>query len=96
MAGGAATTKGGYFMYQVLASNAAGVTATLSVDDGTSAVDADMDPLAGATTGSIVCVPGVSGVVVPTTLTIRRFLRWQIAFGTATSVTFVSAFFRQY
>ena len=86
----AATAKGGFFLYQVLASNAAGVTATLSVDDGTSAAEIDMDPLAGATTGSIVCVAGVHGIVVPTTLTIRRFLRWQIVFGTATSVTWVA------
>jgi len=93
---GAATAKGGFFLYQVLASNAAGVTATLSVDDGTTADDADMDPLAGATSGLIVCVAGVHGIVVPTTLDIRRFLRWQIAFGTATSVTWVAAFFRKY
>jgi hypothetical protein len=93
---GGATLKGGFFLYQVLASNAAGVTATLSVDDGTSAADADMDPLAGATTGAIVCVAGVHGIVVPTTLTIRQYLRWQIAFGTATSVTWVAAFFRKY
>ena len=92
---GAATAKGGFFLYQVLDSNAAGVTATLSVDDGTSAADADMDPLAGATTGAIVCVAGVHGIVVPTTLTIRRYLRWQIAFGTATSVTWVAAFMRK-
>jgi hypothetical protein len=55
-----------------------------------------MDPLAGATSGLIGCVAGVHGIVLPTKLDIRRFLRWQIAFGTATSVTWVAAFFRKY
>jgi hypothetical protein len=93
----AATAKGGYFMYQVLASNAAGVTATLSVDHGITAAHVDMGALAGATSGAIVCVPGVSGIVsIGNAVPVKQFLRWQIAFGTATSVTWVAAFFRNY
>jgi len=92
---GGATTKGGYFIYQVLASSGAGHTATLSVDDGTSAADADMDPLAGAEYAGVVTA-GVHGIVPAATLTIRQFLRFQIAFGTATSVTWVCAFMRKY
>ena len=93
---GGATTKGGFMIYQVLATSGAGHTATISVDDGTSAADADMDPLAGCTTGSIAMPVGQCGVIVPTTLTIRQFLRFQIAFGTATSLTWVCAFMRKF
>lgn len=94
---GGATTKGGFFLYQVFAGDG---TATLSVDDGTSAINADMDPLAGATTGVINCAVPSAGIIIPTTQTIRQFVRWQIDFnaggGTATTVTFASAFFRRY
>jgi hypothetical protein len=34
------------------------------------------------------------GLVVPTTLTVRQYLRWQIAFNSATTVTFVLTFMR--
>lgn len=90
-----ATAKGGYFLYQILAGNG---TATLSVDDSaTNANDAAFAALSGATTGSINCAAGVSGIVaLGTGATVRRYLRWQIAFGTATSVTFASAFMRNY
>ncbi len=94
---GGATTKGGFFLYQVFAGDG---TATLSVDDGTSAINADMDPLAGATTGVINCAVPSAGIIIPTTQTIRQFVRWQIDFdaggGTATTVTWAAAFFRRY
>lgn len=95
---GGATTKGGYFAYHILASSGAGHTATLSVDDSaTNLNDASFAALSGATTGSITVTAGVSGIVsIGHTATVRQYLRWQIAFGTATSVTFVSAFFRAY
>lgn len=90
-----ATAKGGYFMYQVLASSNASHTATISVDD--SANNSDWLALSGATSGVITVTAGVSGLVaLGNTATVRRYLRWQIALGTATSVTFVSAFFRNY
>ena len=91
----AATAKGGYLMYHVLTSSGAGHTATLSVDD--SADNSTWLALSGATSGSITVTAGVSGLVaLGNTATVRRYLRWQIALGTATSVTFVSAFFRNY
>lgn len=91
----AATAKGGYFMYQVLASSDAGHTATLSVDD--SADNSSWLALSGATSGSITVTAGVHGLIaLGNTATVRRYLRWQISLGTATSVTFVSAFFRNY
>ena len=88
-------TYGGIFAYHVFASSGAGHTATLSVDD--SANNADWLALSGATSGSITVTAGVSGfVALLPTATVRRYLRWQIAFGTATSVTFASAFCRVY
>jgi len=92
----AATTTGGYMMYQVLASSNAAHTATISIDDSaTNADNASFSALSGATTGSITVTAGVSGIVaLAPTATVRRYLRWQIALGTATSVTFVLSFHR--
>lgn len=92
----AATAKGGYFIYQILAGDAGSVT--LSVDDSaTNANDGAFAALSGATSGSVTASAGVSGIVALTpTATVRRYLRWQLAFGTAATVTFVSAFMRNY
>lgn len=87
---GASTSTGGVFVYQVTAGNG---TATLSVDD--SADNSSFSALSGATSGSITCAAGVYGVVaLSKTATVRQYLRPQIALGSATSVTFVSAFLR--
>lgn len=86
------TLFGGWMAYQITAGNG---TATLSVDD--SADNSAFSALSGATTGSITMAAGVSGVVaLGRTATVRRYLRWQLALGTATSVTFVLAFMRAY
>lgn len=87
---GAATAFGGYLCYQVFAGNG---TATISVDD--SADNSSFLALSGATTGSIDCSSVKYGIVaIGRTATVRRYLRWQIALGTATSVTFALAFSR--
>jgi len=87
------TAKGGFFIYHVLAGDAG--TVTLSVDD--SANNSTWLALSGATSGSIAASAGVSGLVaIGTTATVRRYLRWQLALGTAATVTFVSAFCRAY
>ncbi len=93
---GGATTHGGYLLYHVLDSSNAVHTATLSVDDGAAnTVDGDFSALSGATTGVITVTAGVFGIVaLSASATVRRYLRWQMALGTATSVTFVAAFFR--
>ena len=91
---GAASTGGGYMVYQVLASSLATHTATISVEDSSTTDDGDFALLAGCTTGSIVVKAGVSGIVKTTSLAVKRYLRWQLALGTATSVTFALAFFR--
>jgi hypothetical protein len=93
---GAATTTGGYMLYHVLASSNAAHTATLKVQDSaTNADDASFADVTGATTGVITVTAGVSGIVALTPgATVRRYLRWQIVLGTATSVTFVLSFHR--
>ena len=92
----AATTRGGYMVYQVLASSNAAHTATLKVQDSaTNADDASFSDLASATTGVITVTAGVSGIVaIGASATVRRYLRWQIVLGTATSVSFVLSFHR--
>jgi hypothetical protein len=94
--GAVSTTKGGYFMYEVLDGD--GGNLTLSVDDAAAPnIDGSFAPLVGATSGLILADPGVSGIVaIGTAATVRRYLRWQIAFGTSVDVTFVSAFMRAY
>ncbi len=91
-----ATALGGFFVYQVLAAaGSSTMTATLSVDD--SADNSSWIALSGATSGSIACNVRSAGIVaIGTADTVRRYLRWQLALGTATSVTFVSAFMRAF
>ena len=90
---GGQSQKGGYFVYMLFSSNG---TVTLSVDD--SANNSSWTPLSGATSGSINgSVTPVAGIVpLGVTATVRQYLRWQLAFGTATTATFASAFVRGY
>ena len=84
------TLTGGFFIYHVLAGNG---TATISCDD--SANNSAFTALSGATSGSINCAVVQHGIVaLGNSATVRRYLRWQLALGTATTVTFVSAFMR--
>lgn len=89
---GAATTAGGYMCYQVFAGNG---TATIKVQDAATNLNASFADITGATTGSISCTTPSAGIVaLATTATVRRYLRWQIALGTATTVTFALSFVR--
>lgn len=90
---GASTAKGGVFVYQLLSSNG---TVTLSLDHASTNLNANFAALTGATSGSInASVTPKSGMVALTsTLTVNRYIRWQLAFGTATTATFVCAFLR--
>lgn len=88
---GAATTAGGWMMYQILAGDDG--TVTLSVDD--SANNSTWLALSGATSGVINATAGTKGIVkLGTTATVRQYLRWQVALGTAATVTFVLGFVR--
>lgn len=90
---GAASALGGIFIYHLLASNG---TVTLTAQEADTNIDGSFADITGATSGSIdASISPKSGMVaLGTTAAIKRFLRWQLAFGTATSATFVTAFIR--
>ncbi len=87
---GAATALGGFLCYQVFSGNG---TATISIDD--SADDSAYAALSGATSGSLDMSSVQYGIVaLGVTAAVRQYLRWQIVLGTATTVTFATAFVR--
>jgi hypothetical protein len=89
------TTKGGFLIYHITAVGGTG-TATISVDD--SANNTDFLALSGATSGAIAhtSMPTAGIVALGNTATVRRYLRFQVALDTITSVTFFAAFMRAY
>lgn len=90
----AATTSGGYMCYQVFAGDG---TATIKVQDAATNSNPSFSDVSGLTTGSINCSTPKHGMVaLATTATVRRYTRWQIVLGTATTVTFALAFVRGY
>lgn len=90
---GAQTTKGGIFVYHLHSSDG---TVTLKVQDASTNSDGSFGDLSGATSGSITAaVSPKSGMIALSTIaTVKRYLRWQLAFGTATAATFTCAFIR--
>lgn len=90
---GAATTAGGFLMYQITAVAGTG-TATISIDD--SANNSTWLALSGATSGAIAhtAMPCAGIVQLSKTATVRKYLRWQLALTGITSVTFALAFVR--
>ena len=90
---GAATAFGGYMTYQVFAGNG---TATIKVQHAAANNDGSFADLGGATSGEIDCSAVKYGIVATTarTTAVNQYLRWQIALGTATSVTFALGFHR--
>lgn len=90
---GASTAKGGVFIYHLLSSDG---TVTLKAQDAATNSDGSFADITGATSGSIdASVTPKSGMVsLGTTATVRRYLRWQLAFGAGTTATFVCAFIR--
>jgi hypothetical protein len=91
----AETEKGGYMAYQVFAGNG---TATLSVEHSTTTnEDAEFSSLIDTGTGGSIknfSTPKAGIVQLPKDTTVGQFVRWQIAFGSATTVTFALAFVR--
>jgi hypothetical protein len=91
---GAATAFGGWLMYHITSITGTG-TVTISVDD--SANGTTWAALSGATTGAIATAtaPTSGFIQLGVTAAVRRYLRWQIAFGaSATACTFALAFMR--
>jgi hypothetical protein len=89
----ASSELGGIFVYHLLSSDG---TVTLSVQDAATNTDPSFAALSGATSGSITAAvtPQSGMVALGTTATVRRYLRWQLALGTATTATFVMGFIR--
>jgi len=93
---GAATAGGGYMMYQIFTSNAAG-TVTIRVQDAAVNNDGGFADLAGATTTAIghAAIPTAGIVALANNAAVRRYLRWQITLaGGMATVTFALAFVR--
>lgn len=88
---GSQTTRGGYMCYHLFSSNG---TVNLKVQDAATNSDVSFADL--ATTGLINAstTPQHGIVALSPTATVRRYLRWQLAFGTATTATFAIAFVR--
>lgn len=86
---GAQTTAGGFMCYQFFTSNG---TATLKVQD--SADNSAFADLVSAGSLDASTTPKHGIVALGTTATVRRYLRWQIVLGTATTVTFALSFVR--
>ncbi len=89
----AATTRGGYMVYQIFTSNG---TVTVKAQDAATNANGSFSDISGATSGSVdaSATPKHGLVALSQTATVRRYLRWQIVLGTATTVTFALGFVR--
>lgn len=90
---GAATTVGGYLCYEIFSSNG---TVTVKIQDAETNSNGSFADLSGATSGSqdASSTPKAGIVALARNATVRRYLRWQIVLGTATTVTFALSFHR--
>ena len=87
--------SGGWLMYQVFSITGTG-TVTISIDDSTD--NSSFGALSGATTAAIATAsaPTAGIVELATAASVKRYLRWQIAFGgSATGCEFALAYFRR-
>lgn len=91
---GASSALGGIFVYHCFTS--AGGNITLKAQHASTNSDGSFADITGATSGLIDAssTPKSGMVAVSTSLTINRYLRWQIVFNVGTSATFVAAFIR--
>lgn len=90
---GAASTKGGVFFWHLLSSNG---TVTLKLQEASTNSDGNFSDVTGATSGSITAAvtPQSGQVALSSSASIKRYLRWQLAFGAADTATFVLGFHR--
>ena len=91
---GAATTAGGYGVLHVVAGDG---TATFTIEHSDTNIDANFDAggaiITFATTAAATPFAEMK-VAATVTTTVNRYLRWQVAFGTANTVTFWMSFVR--
>lgn len=90
---GAQTTAGGYLCYQIFTADG---TATVKIQDASTNSNGSFGDLSGATSGSVdaSAAPKYGIVALATSATVKRYIRWQIVLGTASTVTFALAFVR--
>ena len=91
--GASPPSLGGIFAYHLFSSDG---TVTLTAQEADTNVDGSFGAITGATSGSITAAvtPKNGMVALSTSAAIKRYLRWQIAFGTATTATFAIGFIR--
>ncbi len=92
---GAASSLGGWMMYQVFSADGTG-TLVVSIQDAATNSDASFADLLGATSGNIAdsAVPCAGIVKLATNATVKRYLRWQLSLTGITSATFALSFVR--
>lgn len=85
---------GGIFTYHLFSSNG---TVTLTAQHADTNTDINFSNITGATSGAITAAVSPKHGVIGTTkaLAIKRYLRWQLAFGTANTATFLIGFNRR-
>ena len=84
---------GGIFIYHLHSSNG---TVTLKAQEADTNSDGSFADITGATSGSVDAsvTPKHGMIAISTTYALKRYLRWQLALGTANTCTFTSAFIR--
>lgn len=92
---GAATTKGGWLMYQLLSAAGDG-TIVIKIQDAATNADGSFADLSGATSGEIeeTAAPTSGIIQLAKTATVRRYLRWQVVLDGITSARFLLSFVR--
>jgi hypothetical protein len=88
---GASSTAGGYMMYQLFTSNG---TVTLKTQDAATNTNPSFADLVASGSLNASVTPAAGIVTLSKTATVRRYLRWQLVLGTATTATFALAFVR--
>lgn len=89
--GASPPSLGGVFVYHLLSANG---TITLKAQEADTNVDGSFADITGATSGSLAAAPASGMVAISTTYALKRYLRPQWAWGTATSASFVIGFIR--
>jgi len=85
---------GGIFTYHLFSSDG---TVTLTAQEADTNVDGSFANITGATSGSVdaSAAPKHGIIATATGAAIKRYLRWQLAFGTASTATFIIGFNRR-
>jgi hypothetical protein len=88
---GAQTAFGGYACFHLFSSDG---TATLKIQDSATNIDGNFSDLISSGVIDASVTPVGSIVALATTATVERYIRWQVALGTATTVTMAMSFHR--